>query len=48
MTAIDLLYDNAAPAREIIGDFKPAMTKDSYLAFARGLFQKERWSGAVG
>jgi hypothetical protein len=48
MTAIDLLYDNAAPAREIIGDFKPAMTKDSYLAFARGLFKKERWSGAVG
>jgi amidohydrolase len=48
MTAIDLLYDNAAQAKQIIGDFKPAMTKDSYLAFARGLFKKERWSGAVG
>jgi hypothetical protein len=48
MTAIDLLYDNAAEARQIIGDFKPAMTKDSYLAFARGLFKKERYSGAVG
>ena len=29
MTAIDLLYDEAAQAREIIGEFKPAMTKDS-------------------
>src|SRR5271163_4101513 len=47
MTAIDLLYDNAAPAKEIIGDFKPAMTKETYLAFARGLFKKERYSGAA-
>ena len=48
MTAIDLLYDNAAAAKQIIGDFHPAMTKDSYLAFARGLFKKERYSGAAG
>jgi metal-dependent amidase/aminoacylase/carboxypeptidase family protein len=46
MTAIDLLYDNAAQAKQIIGDFKPAMTKDSYLAFARGLFKKERYTAA--
>jgi hypothetical protein len=32
---------------EIIGDFKPAMTKDAYLAFARGLFKTERWGGAA-
>ena len=44
MTAIDLLYDEAAQARQIIGDFKPAMTKSEYLAFARGLFKKERYS----
>jgi hypothetical protein len=48
MTAIDLLYDEAAQARQIIGDFKPAMSKSEYLAFARGLFKKERWSGAAG
>src|SRR5882672_3562301 len=48
MTAIDLLYDEAAQAKQIIGDFKPAMTKDGYLAFARGLFKKERYSGAAG
>jgi hypothetical protein len=45
MTAIDLLWDEAAQARQIIGEFQPAMTKDSYLAFARGLFKKERYSG---
>ena len=44
MTAIDLLYDNAHAARQIIGDFHPAMTKDGYLAFARGLFKKERYA----
>jgi metal-dependent amidase/aminoacylase/carboxypeptidase family protein len=43
MTAIDLLWDDAAPARRIIGDFQPAMTKDEYLAFARGLFKTERY-----
>jgi amidohydrolase len=43
MTVIDLLWDDAAPARRIIGDFRPAMSKDEYLAFARGLFKTERW-----
>lgn len=44
MTAIDLLYDDAAPARRILADFTPAMNKDEYLAFARGLFRTERWT----
>ncbi len=43
MTAIDLLYDDAAPARNIIADFEPAMTRDAYLAFERGLFKTERY-----
>jgi metal-dependent amidase/aminoacylase/carboxypeptidase family protein len=43
MTAIDLLWDNAAPARQVIADFTPAFTKDTYLAFERGLFKTERW-----
>jgi len=42
MTAIDLLYGDAAPAKEILARFEPAMTKESYLAFQRGLFRKER------
>jgi amidohydrolase len=48
MTAIDLLWADAAPARQVIADFIPAMTKPDYLAFARGLFKTERYSGAAG
>jgi amidohydrolase len=43
MTAIDLLYADAAPARKILADFKPEMRKDEYLAFERGLFKTERY-----
>ena len=43
MTAIDLLYADAAPARKILADFKPEMTKPEYLAFERGLFKTERY-----
>jgi amidohydrolase len=46
MTAIDLLYDNASPAKEILAKFEPAMTKEAYLAFQRGLFKKERYTPA--
>jgi amidohydrolase len=44
MTAIDLLSGEAAPAREILDTFEPAMTKEAYLAFQRGLFKTERWA----
>ncbi|HUC72405.1 MAG TPA: amidohydrolase [Stellaceae bacterium] len=47
MTAIDLLYGDAAPAREILGKFEPAMTKEAYLSMQRGLFKKERYGGPV-
>jgi metal-dependent amidase/aminoacylase/carboxypeptidase family protein len=43
MTAIDLLYGDAAPAKEVLAEFHPAMTKSGYLDFARGLFKKERY-----
>jgi hypothetical protein len=43
MTAIDLLYADAAPAKQIMADFQPVFTKDTYLAFERSLFKKERW-----
>jgi hypothetical protein len=48
MTVIDLLWDDASPARKAISEFRPVFTKDSYLAFARDLFKKERYSGAAG
>src|SRR5437764_6697395 len=44
MTAIDLLYADAAPARKILADFKPELRKDEYLAFERGLFKTERYT----
>ena len=43
MTAIDLLWDDAMPARHILADFSPAFTMQSYLEFERGLFKTERW-----
>jgi amidohydrolase len=43
MTAIDLLYGDAAPARKILAEFRPEMTKGSYLAFERALFCTERY-----
>jgi metal-dependent amidase/aminoacylase/carboxypeptidase family protein len=46
MTAIDLLHGDAAPATEILAKFEPAMTKEAYLAFQRGLFKKERYTPA--
>jgi hypothetical protein len=48
MTAIDLLWGDAMPARQVIADFAPAFTKDSYLAFARDLFKTERYNPAAG
>ncbi|MBV9860547.1 MAG: amidohydrolase [Alphaproteobacteria bacterium] len=44
MTAIDLLYGDAAAAKDALSKFQPAMTKPGYLDFARGLFQKERYN----
>jgi len=46
MTAIDLLHGDAAPAKEILSKFEPAMTKEAYLAFQRGLFKKELYAPA--
>ena len=44
MTAIDLLYEDAAPAKDILAQFKPAMSKQAYLEFQRGLFRTERFA----
>jgi amidohydrolase len=44
MTAIDLLYGDAGPAKEILARFEPAMSKEAYLAFQRGVFRKEDYS----
>lgn len=33
MTVVDLLFDGAKGAKDILADFKPVMTKDEYLKF---------------
>ena len=48
MTAIDLLHGDAAPAREILANFQPAMSKEAYLTFQRGLFRKVRYAAPDG
>jgi len=44
MTAIDLLYDGAAAARDVLGAQRPRMTKEEYLAFQRSLDATEHYA----
>jgi metal-dependent amidase/aminoacylase/carboxypeptidase family protein len=48
MTAIDLLYDEAAAAQTILAGFTPRMSKDAYLAYQRKLFGTERYRPESG
>ena len=45
MMAIDLLYDNANRARDIIDNNKPKMTKGQYLEEQKALFNRELFEG---
>lgn len=45
MTAVDLLWDDAARARHIISNTKPRMTKAEYLAFQRGINRRVLFDG---
>src|SRR5262249_28075218 len=40
-TAIDLMGDGAAGARAVLAQAKPAMTREAYLSFQRGLARRE-------
>lgn len=44
MTLVDLLADGAAEARRVIASYEAPMTRESYLAFMRGLAREETWS----
>jgi amidohydrolase len=48
LTAIDLLYDEAAAARSILADFTPRMSRDAYLAYQRKLFAKQHYRPESG
>ncbi|MGH8667057.1 MAG: amidohydrolase [Burkholderiales bacterium] len=47
MTAVDLLYGDAAVANEVLRDYKAPMTRAEYLAFQRGINKTERYDGAA-
>ena len=47
LTAVDLLWDGGARARDILRSSKPRMTKEEYLAFQRGLQRSELFDGAA-
>ena len=46
LMAVDMLWDDAKAAREIIADFKPRLTKEAYLSFQRGINKTELYDGA--
>ena len=41
MTLVDLLYDGAKEAREVLANFKPVYTKEEYLAAMDSRFFSE-------
>jgi len=45
MTAVDLLYDEAQKAKEILDKSKPRMTKEEYLQYQRNTFRTELFEG---
>ena len=46
MVVIDLLAEGATKARDVVGRFKPAMTKDEYVAFQRQRARVEEFGGS--
>jgi amidohydrolase len=47
LMAIDLLWQDAAGARDILKAWTPRLTKDAYLGFQRGVARTERFDGAA-
>ena len=45
---VDLLYDDAAKAKEVVENHKPLMTKEAYLAFQEEILRKETYDGEAG
>jgi len=44
---VDLLWDDAAGAREVLAKARPRMTRESYLAFQRGVGKREIFDGST-
>ena len=48
LLAVDMLHGDGGAAAGLLRDYKPAMTKDEYLAFQRALFKTETYDGSHG
>lgn len=48
LTAVDLLWGDAEKAKDILAEYKPAMTKVEYLEFQKRLFRTESYHGETG
>ena len=46
LMAVDMLWDDAQSAKEIIAAFKPRLSREAYLAFQRGINKTEIFDGA--
>ncbi|MBI2555584.1 MAG: amidohydrolase [Candidatus Rokubacteria bacterium] len=47
LTALEVLWDGGALAREVLRSSKPRMTKEEYLAFQRTIHRQEVFDGGV-
>ena len=47
LTVVDLLFDDGKCAKEILENFTPAMTKESYLSFMESLDKVENFDGKI-
>jgi len=45
LMAVDMLWDDARAAKEIIHEFTPRMTKEAYLSFQRGIAKTDLFDG---
>jgi hypothetical protein len=43
--AIDLMYDGAAGAKQVLEAAKPPMTREQYLTFQRSVAKREVYEG---
>ena len=48
MTAIDMLYGDAAAARDVMENYTPLMSRDGYLQYCENLFKTERFTPEGG
>jgi hypothetical protein len=46
LMAVDLLWGDAAGARDILKTWKPRMTKEEYLSFQRSISKTELYDGS--